>query len=347
MPDVTWREYSLKWNRPLIFVVAQNRIQKSSIPFHTTHTNKKHTKILISTQNNRRFCRYQNTMSKSSHSTASIVAGSIAAAGVVTAASIWNVFRRRAPYLTNDDLLADTVGDLQVVRKLTPADREGLKEAINASFDCLYTVKEEKSVSSGDTEEESLHSRDDMEASVASFVDYVLHITENYGHIIKAVDNGGNYQGSVCMIPPVSRHIYKAYNLSAMMHAGMLQLHGWRDLFSSRRITDGDSFDDRIKKSNHPVLKDCLHDQWYVLNLGVAPSASGKRLGTRMMQQVFHLAKDSQVIWNISTATATTPVSYMMMHRKGLNAKKIVPSSPSRKRKSRRSRRKKSQFLSQ
>jgi len=282
-------------------------------------------------------------MSKSSHSTASIVAGSIATAGVVAAASMWNIFRRRAPYLTNNDLLADPVGDLQVVRNLTPADREGLKEAISSSFDYLYVVKEEKSVSSDDTADETEASLGDMDAAVESFVEYVLHIAENYGHIIKSVDNGGNYQGSVCVIPPISPHLYKAYNLSAILSAKMLSSHTWRDLFSSKRYTDIDAFDDRLSRTSRPILNDCLSDQWFVLNLGVAPSASGKRLGTRMMQQVFHLAKDSPVIWNVSTATATTPVSHMMMHRKGLNAKKIMPSSPSR----RKSRRNKSKLLSQ
>ncbi|KAL3938146.1 MAG: hypothetical protein SGBAC_006876 [Bacillariaceae sp.] len=281
-------------------------------------------------------------MFKSSHSTASVVAGTLAATGVVAAASIWNIFRRRTPFLTNKDLLPDPVGDLQVVRKLEPADREGLKEAISSSFDYLYTVKEEKSVSSEDTEETEA-SLEDMEAAVHSFVEYVLHIAENYGHIIKSVDNGGNYQGSICVIPPISPHLYKVYNLSAVMHAKLLASNSWSDLMSSTRDSSIEAFDDRLNRTSRPMLKDCLSDQWFVLNLGVVPSASGKRLGTRMMQQVFHLAKDSPVIWNVSTATANTPVSHMMMHRKGLNAKKIMPSRPS-KRKSRRS---KSQLLSQ
>mmetsp|Transcript_28773 Transcript_28773/g.69609 ORF Transcript_28773/g.69609 Transcript_28773/m.69609 type:complete len:125 (+) Transcript_28773:1-375(+) len=124
----------------------------------------------------------------------------------------------------------------------------------------------------------------------------------------------------------------------------MLTSHSWGDLFSSKRSNDiVDATNDRLSRTSRPLLKDCLSDQWFVLNLGVAPSASGKRLGTRLMQQVFHLAKDDPVIWNISTATATTPVSHMMMHRKGLNAKKIMPSSPSR----RKSRRSKSRLQSQ
>lgn len=278
-------------------------------------------------------------MPRSSQSTATVIVGSIAVTGAVAAASLWNIFRRRAPYLTNDDLLPDPVGDLQVVRKLTPADRQGLKLAISASFDYLYVVKEEKSVNIADSDEDTVEtepSLEDMDASVNSFVEYVLHIAENHGHIIKSADNGGNYQGSICVIPPVSQHLYKAYNLSAMIHANMFSQHSWRDLFFSKRSSEIEAFDDRLSKTSRPILRHCTSDQWFVLNLGVAPSASGKRLGTRMMQQVFHLAKDAQIIWNVSTATATTPVSHMMMHRKGLNAKKVIASSPSRKRKSRR-----------
>lgn len=242
-------------------------------------------------------------MSKSSHSTASIVAASITASGAVAALSLWNIFRRRAPLFTNKDLLPDPVGDLQVVRKLEPADREGLKETISSSFDYLYSAKEDKSVSSQDTEEtedtaDSEASLEDMEAAVDSFVEYVLHIAENYGHIIKSVDNDGNYQGSVCVIPPISRQLYKAYSFSGLMHLKMLSSTSWRDLFSSKRYNHIDAFDDRLNRTSRPILEDCLNDQWFVLNLGVAPSASGKRLGTRMMHQVFHWAKDSPVIWN-------------------------------------------------
>ena len=48
------------------------------------------------------------------------VVGGIALVGGTASASIWNVFRRRVPYLSQDDLLEDPMNDLQVVRKIEP-----------------------------------------------------------------------------------------------------------------------------------------------------------------------------------------------------------------------------------
>lgn len=122
-------------------------------------------------------------MSRSTNSSLSIVAGSLAVAGAVAAASMWSNFRHqsqasdkndaldKSPRLSRSDseklkqvvnasmkfvyneLPAHIVGDRKV-RKRTSTEREDLvHKMINLFFNHFYMVKGDRSVSSDNTEE--------------------------------------------------------------------------------------------------------------------------------------------------------------------------------------------------
>lgn len=216
-------------------------------------------------------------------------------AKIAFAGSIWNVFRRRIPDLTQDDLLLhnDPVvhhhadDDLRVVRKLTEGDKLGLKAAFCTSPHFIWLLK-------GD---DKLKGEEDFRkmASVTSYLmDFIIYLAENYGHIIKSVDEDGNYQGSIVLIPPVTPLLYKAYAFQAMMRIGKPPSCLWDDAGRRARFS---AFSD-IDRYHHDVMQDCIDDHWYVLNLGVAPSAQGKRVGTRLLQQAIHLAGDKPLFLN-------------------------------------------------
>ncbi|CAJ1959113.1 unnamed protein product [Cylindrotheca closterium] len=74
-------------------------------------------------------------MSRSSNnSTVSIIAGSLAVTGAVAAASMWSNFRHHADHTDQKDpLIPKFIGEA-----LTPADPEKIRQVINASFDYIY-----------------------------------------------------------------------------------------------------------------------------------------------------------------------------------------------------------------
>mmetsp|Transcript_36209 Transcript_36209/g.87649 ORF Transcript_36209/g.87649 Transcript_36209/m.87649 type:complete len:266 (+) Transcript_36209:36-833(+) len=212
---------------------------------------------------------------------ASVIVGSIALAGTAVAASIWNTFRRRTPHLTQEDLLPDPLNDdLQVVRRFTEEDSAGLKEAFGSSRDFVWILKDGDNLEGEDA--------DDMASLTSYLMDFLIYIADRYGHIIKSVDKDGKYQGSLVLIPPVKPFLYKAYEFASIAHNGKPPSFVWDDASRKARFH---AFTEREKR-HHEVMHDCIDDHWNVLILGVAPSAQGKRVGSRLLQQAIHLGGD-------------------------------------------------------
>ena len=204
----------------------------------------------------------------------------IALAGTALAATVWNVLRRQIPDLTQNDLLPDPTNDLQVVRKLTEKDKAGIKEAFRNSADFVWIVKDGEKLTEDDA--------DDMAATTSYLVDFIIYLSENYGYLIKSVDKDGNFQGILGLIPPVSSFHYKAYNFAALSHLGTPPSCIWNDVGRKARFH---AFGE-TEKRHHEVMNDCVDSHYYLHMLAVAPSAQGKRVGTRLIQQAIHLAGD-------------------------------------------------------
>lgn len=219
--------------------------------------------------------------SASPTSTTAAIVGGVALAGTALIASLWNLFRRRIPDLTQEDLLPDPTNDLKTVRKLTEEDKAGIREAFGKSPDFVWILKDGDKLAEDDA--------DDMATTTSFLVDFIIHIGENYGHIIKSADKDGNFQGAIILIPPVSTFLFQAYTVAAMVHSGKPPSLIWDDADRKARFQ---AFDGDMKKYHHEVMHDCMDDHWYVQLLGVAPSAQGKRVGTRLLQQAIHLAGD-------------------------------------------------------
>jgi len=220
-----------------------------------------------------------------------VAGGTVLGISLLTVA-VWNhLFRRRMPNLTQDDLLPDPMNDLQVVRKLREEDKASLKESFGTSPDFVWVLKD------GDKlEEENDDDADDLAIITSYMMDFVISIGENYGHIIKSVDKDGKYQGSIMLIPPVTTLRYTAYTLAAMAHVGRPPLVLRNDAGRMDRLN---AFGE-VEKHHHEIMHDCIDDHWHVLNLGVAPSAQGKRVGTRLLQQAIHLAGDKPLFFGLS-----------------------------------------------
>jgi len=207
-----------------------------------------------------------------------IIVGGVA---VVVAASLWNLLRRRIPDLTQDDLLEDPTNDLQVVRKLTEEDRAGMREAFKTSEDFIWILKD------GDELQEE--DADDMAAATSYLVDFMIWIGENYGYIIKSADKDGKFQGAMIIFPPIPSFRFTACMVAGLPKMGLPPSAIWNDAGRKARLF---AYADDAERYHHEAMKDCINDHWMLLLIGVAPSAQGKRVGTRLLQQVFHLAGD-------------------------------------------------------
>lgn len=201
-------------------------------------------------------------------------------------ASCWFVFRRRWPYLCEDEeeLVLSTNhknGDaLKVVRKFGAADIAALKQSFANSPDFLWIYNTGIPLATANDSEE-------LAIQVSYLMDFVIYMAECYGHIIQSVDKEGNYQGSICLMPPVSHHLYKAYELRVIYtRMGIPPSVIWNH---PKRRARFDAFV-QMAEHHHDVMKDVCH--WYVVNLGVAETAQGKGVGSQLLEQANHLAKD-------------------------------------------------------
>jgi ribosomal protein S18 acetylase RimI-like enzyme len=216
--------------------------------------------------------------------------GLITAAGA--AAACWkNVFRRRDVDLTDADLMPEDPSitkntKMTVVRKLTSVDRAALKQAFAESPEFVWIYSGKSNVQLLDPT-----ALKKLEEQNSYMMEFVILLAESYGHIIKCVDNeSGTYQGSICLIPPVSSSLYMAYMLKTMLGVGKPPSAITEDAVRNARFK---SFGQTIEQ-HHDVMKDA-HKHWYVLVLGVGVSAQGKRVGTRLLQQAAYLAGDLPV----------------------------------------------------
>eukprot|EP00543_Licmophora_paradoxa_P006695 CAMPEP_0202443792 /NCGR_PEP_ID=MMETSP1360-20130828/2970_1 /ASSEMBLY_ACC=CAM_ASM_000848 /TAXON_ID=515479 /ORGANISM="Licmophora paradoxa, Strain CCMP2313" /LENGTH=264 /DNA_ID=CAMNT_0049059581 /DNA_START=145 /DNA_END=939 /DNA_ORIENTATION=+ len=238
---------------------------------------------------------------------AAIIVGGIVLAGAAATGAVKNLLRRRIPDLAQDDLLPDPTNDLKVIRNFTEQDKAGLKAAFGDSPDFIWILKDGAKLEKEDAS--------DMESGTSYLMDFVFYLAENYGHIIKSVDKGGNFQGSIVLVPPVTPFHYKAYTFAAMAHCGKPPPALWGDANRKARF---DAFAD-ISGPHHEAMHDCLDDHWYLLNLGVSPSAQGKRVGTRLLKQAIHLAGDKPLFLECHNGNAPYYEKY------GFQCKKNYP----------------------
>ncbi|KAL3937812.1 MAG: hypothetical protein SGBAC_007159 [Bacillariaceae sp.] len=170
---------------------------------------------------------------------------------------------------------------------MTENDKAGLKEAFDSSPYLVWILK-------GDNNNKLLDKEDanDMTALTSYRMDFVIYLGETYGHIIKSVDNNDKFQGAVILLPPVSTFLFQqAYMRKAILHNGMPPSCIWNDPSRKARYQ---AFGDAMTKHHREVMHDCMEDHWYILILGVAPSAQGKQVGTRLLQQAIHLANNNE-----------------------------------------------------
>jgi hypothetical protein len=128
-----------------------------------------------------------------------VIIGGLVIASTVLAGTAWIVLRRRQPYLTEDALLSDasnSTNHLLLLRRFKEADRAALKQVFAKSPNFVWIHNNGNPL--------SINDEAPLAEQVSYMVEFVFQMAESYGHIIESVDKDGNYQGSICLIPPVS-----------------------------------------------------------------------------------------------------------------------------------------------
>ena len=198
------------------------------------------------------------------------------------ATTIWNLVWRREPYLSPKDLL-NTNNDLKhinlkVVRKISAAARQGIKDAFWKSPDFLWMIKGSEAFTDDDIPA--------LKDLMTYLIEYVMCMGETYGHIIKSMDDDGNFQGCMILIPPTPAFRQKLQSIPPILHTGKPPSSIWNHPGRKARLN---AFG-QVDHHHHETMKDCMDSHWYLLTLAVAPSAQGKKVGSRLLQQAFHLA---------------------------------------------------------
>ena len=213
---------------------------------------------------------------------------SLTLGGVLVVLGTWNVFRRRIPHFSDEDLLHEDFvvaqdTKMQIVHKLSDRDRDKLKKAFALGDDFLWIYN------LGQPLDDSLD-KERYAQQVSYMMEFIIQIAESYGHVMTCTDKEGNYLGAMCLIPPVHHMLYKAYMIkTAIAGLGQPPEVVRNDPERNARFA---AFEQTLEHHEDVMKGKYADNHWYVQTLGVAVSAQGKRVGSRLLKQAVHLAGD-------------------------------------------------------
>ena len=205
----------------------------------------------------------------------------------------WNIFRRTTPHLSNEDLLHEDTAvaqdtKMQIVHKLSDEDRDELKKAFAKGEDFLWIYNLGQPL--GDDSDDCSLDKEQYAQQVSYMMEFLIQIAESFGHIIKCTDKEGNYLGAICLMPPVHHRLCRAY----MMKTAITGLGQPPEIVRNdpERYARFSSFEQTLEHHEDVMKGEYADNHWYVQTLGVAVSAQGKRVGSRLLKQAVHLAGD-------------------------------------------------------
>lgn len=194
---------------------------------------------------------------------------------------------------------ATTAGIVVVLRRRSPDKIE----VVSSSSNNNVTVRQESSLPESEELKTAFLEGDDFYWMVDSdekkhriltfyMIECVIRVAQRYGYIVVQRDTEtGAYQGSVSIMPPGTPFWQgKLQFLASVTSMGRPPVDLWGGIIKERFYAFGQS----TEEHHHSVMATPEH--WYIITVGVAPTAQGKGVGRNLLNTAIQTIENADPV---------------------------------------------------